>query len=160
MSGLVLVLVLVAMGLGLLGTVMPALPGLPLIWGAALAGFVTVGFDTTAWITMVAMTLLMVGGIAAKYVLPGRAGGQTASRRSLAWAAVGGLVGFFVVPVIGFAIGGVGGLYLAELQRTGDGDAARANTVVALKRFGVGVLVEIAAGLSMVIVFLLSRLVG
>lgn len=160
MNGPVIILALVAMALGLAGTLLPALPGLPLIWGAALAGFLTVGFDALAWTTMAVITLLMAGGIAAKYVLPSRSGGQTASRRSLLWGAVGGAVGFLVVPVIGFAIGGVTGIYLAELQRTGDGDAARGNTVVALKRFGLGVLIEIAAGLSMILVFLMGAFLG
>ena len=67
---------------------------------------------------------------------------------------------FVVIPVVGFAAGGVVGLYLAQLQRTGHADAARSSTVVALKRFGLGVLVEVAAGISMILVFLMSRLLG
>jgi uncharacterized protein YqgC (DUF456 family) len=152
----VVVLVLVAMLLGLLGTVLPAVPGLPLIWGAALASYLTVGFDGVAWLTMVLLSAQLVAGIVAKYVLPARQGGHTAPRRSLLWGAAGAVVGFFAVPVVGFAIGGVGGLYLAELRRTGNGDHARRTTVVALKRFGLGVLVEIAAGLSMILVWLMS----
>lgn len=158
MDGPVVVLTLVAMVLGLVGTVLPLLPGLPLIWGAALASFLTVGWSRTATLTMAAVTLLLVGGIAAKYWLPARRAGQTASRRSLAWAAGGAIVGFFVVPVVGFAIGGVAALYLAEQRRTGDADAARANTVVALKRFGIGVLLEIAAGIAMILVWLMAAI--
>jgi uncharacterized protein YqgC (DUF456 family) len=158
--GPVVVLVLVAMVLGLIGTVVPLLPGLPLIWGAALAGFVTAGWDRAATITMVTLTLLLVSGVTAKYVLPARRAGQTASRRSLGWAAAGAVVGFFVVPVVGFAIGGVTGLYLAEQQRTGSSDAARANTIVALRRFGIGVLLEVAAGISMILVWLMAVTLG
>jgi uncharacterized protein YqgC (DUF456 family) len=152
----VVALVLVAMLLGLLGTVLPAVPGLPLIWGAALASYLMVGFDALAWLTMVVLTAQLVAGIVAKYVLPARQGGQTASRRSLAWGAVGAVVGFVVVPVVGFAIGGVGGLYLAEARRTGSSEDARRTTIVALKRFGLGVLIEIAAGLAMILVWLMS----
>lgn len=156
----VVVLVLVAMALGLIGTILPLLPGLPLIWGAALASFLTVGWSRLATLTMVIVTLLMIGGIAAKYVLPSRRGPQTASRRSLAWAAAGAVVGFFVIPVVGFAIGGVAALYLAEQRRTGDPDAARANTVVALRRFGIGVLVEVAAGISMILVWVMAAILA
>lgn len=158
MDAVVVALTLVAMVLGLVGTVLPLLPGLPLIWGAALASFLTVGWSRTATLTMATVTVLMLGGIAAKYVLPSRRSGQTASRRSLLWAAGGATVGFFVIPVVGFAIGGVVALYLAEQQRTGDAEAARANTVVALKRFGIGVLVEIAAGISMILVWLMAAI--
>lgn len=156
MDAPVIVLVLIAMVLGLIGTILPLLPGLPLIWGAALASFLTVGWSRTATLTMATVTVLMLGGIAAKYVLPARRGGQTASRRSLAWAAGGAVVGFFVIPVVGFAIGGVAALYLAEQRRTGDAEAARANTVVALRRFGLGILVEVAAGISMILVWLMA----
>lgn len=156
MSVLLIVLIAVVMAVGLLGTVVPVLPGLSLIWAAALVGFLTAGFDGVAWVTMITLTLLLAGGEAAKYVLPARPGGQTASRRSLLWAAVGAAVGFVVVPVVGFVIGGVAGLYLAESQRTGDSEVARANTLMALKRFGIGVLVEVAAGISMIVVWVMA----
>lgn len=156
----VVLLVLVAMALGLIGTVVPVLPGLPLIWGAALAGFLTAGWDRTGTITMTVLTLLLVSGVAAKYVLPARRAGQTASGRSLLWAAAGAVVGFFVIPVVGFAVGGVAGLYLAEHRRTGDPEAARANTVMAIRRFGIGVLLEVAAGISMILVWLMAVTLG
>lgn len=159
-SPLLVLLVLIVMGVGLVGTVLPVLPGLPLIWLAGLASFLTTGFERVAWLTMLMMTLLMVGGVVAKYVLPSRQGGQTASRRSMLWAAVGAGVGFFVVPVVGFVIGGVAGLYLAEVQRTGDGDIARRTTLVAIRRFGLGVLVEIAAGISMILVWLMAAILA
>ncbi len=160
MSALLVVLVLAVMALGLVGTVLPVFPGLPLIWLAGLAGFLPAGFDGLAWSTMAVMTLLMVGGVVAKYVLPSRAGGQSASRGSLVWAAVGAAVGFVVVPVIGFAIGGVAGLYLAETRRTGSGEVAREHTLLALRRFGLGVLVEVAAGISMILVWLMAVVLG
>lgn len=152
----VVILVLIAMILGLMGTVLPALPGLPLIWGAALAGYLTVGFDAVAWVTMVVLTAQLVGGIAAKWILPSRQGGHTAPRRSLVWGGLGAVVGFFVIPVVGFVIGGVMGIYLAETQRTGSSEAARRTTAVAIKRFGLGVLIEIAAGISMILVWIMS----
>lgn len=160
MSPLLVLLVLLLMVVGLVGALLPVLPGLPLIWAAALAGFLVAGFDTVAWATMGVLTLLLAGGVVAKIVLPARQVGQTASRRSLTWAAVGAAVGFVVVPVVGFAIGGVAGLYLAELQRTADHDVARLNTLLAVRRFGLGVLVEVAAGLSMIVVWLMAVLLG
>lgn len=152
----VVLLVLLAMMLGLLGTLMPVLPGLTLIWGAALASFLTVGFGGLAWATMATLTLLLVAGAAAKYVLPGRQGGQPVPARSLWWAATGAVMGFVVVPVVGFVLGGVAGLYLAETRRTGSSEAAGRITMVALKRFGIGVLVEVAAGVSMIVVWLMA----
>ena len=55
-----------------------------------------------------------------------------------------GVVGFFVVPVIGAVLGFVLGVYLSELQRVGAGPAWPA-TKAALKAVGLSVLIELAA---------------
>ena len=56
-----------------------------------------------------------------------------------------GIVGFFVVPVIGLPLGFVLGIFLAELARTDGMPAAWASTVEALKATGLSVLVELAS---------------
>ena len=104
--------------------------------------------------------MLLVSGTAAKYVLPGRTGRTRAvARRSLATGLVAGVAGFFVVPLVGFLIGGLLGVFLAETRRTGDREAAWDNTVAMLRSFGFGVLIESAAGIAMVAVWLGSVLV-
>jgi uncharacterized protein YqgC (DUF456 family) len=60
-----------------------------------------------------------------------------------------GLVGFFVVPVVGLLLGFVLGVYLAERGRLGQHQAAWTSTVVALKAAGVSMLIELLTGLLM-----------
>ena len=64
--------------------------------------------------------------------------------------AVGAGVGFFLVPVIGLALGGVIGIYLSERARTGDAAAAWRTTMATLRGFGIAALLQLAAGLLMV----------
>jgi hypothetical protein len=59
-----------------------------------------------------------------------------------------------VVPLVGFVIGGVLGVFLAEWRRTGDPRGAWASTRRVLVAFGIGMAVEVGAGLLMVATWL------
>ena len=144
--------VALVMAIGLVGTVVPVLPGLLLIWGAALAYGLAGTFGTTGTIAMAAITLLFLAGTAAKYVLAHRRARVTgAPTGTIAAGAVLGLIGFFVVPVIGFVLGGVLGILFAERHRLNDWGRAWESTRHVLTGFGIGVLVEVGAGLLMIV---------
>lgn len=139
------------MGLGLLGTLLPFVPGLPLIWAAAFVYGLIEGFGRTAWIAMTVISLLMIGGFIAKFILPQRrASASGVTRSTLVFGAVAGLVGFFAVPVVGLPLGAVVGVLLAERRRTNDWPRARRSTKEVVIGFGLGVLVEMGAGMAMI----------
>jgi hypothetical protein len=58
-----------------------------------------------------------------------------------------GVVGFFVIPVVGLLIGFVLGIYLAELARLGGHEAAWPSTRRALAAVGWSIVIEMATGL-------------
>ena len=60
------------MAVGLFGTLLPLLPGLPIIWAAALVYGLAEGFDGAGLVSFVLITLLAVVGIIAGFVLPHR----------------------------------------------------------------------------------------
>ena len=139
-------LVGLAVLVGLIGIVVPVLPGSILILGAVLVWAVLTA-TTTGWtVFAVVTTLLVLGGIV-KYAVPGR-GLRTAGvpNRTLVAGGVLGVVGFFVVPVVGLVLGFVLGVYVAEVQRVGRGPAWP-STRAALRAVGLSVLIELAAGL-------------
>ena len=139
------------MALGLAGTVVPFLPGLPLIWGAALGYGIAVGFGLTGGIAMGAITIAMVLGILAKVVLPKRRAEATGAPRSTVMAgAVGGVIGFFVVPVVGLPLGAIGGVLVAEYRRTSDWSLAWRSTKEVAIGFGLGTLAEMTAAVVMI----------
>ena len=131
---------------GLVGVVVPALPGLLLVVAGIGVWAVPRG-DAVGWTVLgVAVAVVAVGTIA-KYALPGsrlRAAGVPG--RTLLAGGVLGIVGFFVVPVVGLLLGFVLGVYLAELARVGRGGAGP-STRAALAAAGWSVLIELAAGL-------------
>ena len=149
-----LVLIALAMVVGLIGTALPLVPGLPIVWLAALVYGLVEGFGTTGTIAFGLITLLAVGGIVGGIVLPHRhVAAKGGERSSVLAGAVGAIVGFFVIPVIGLIIGGVVGIYAMEYRRTGDGAAAWATTKTLLVGFGLGVLLELSAGVLMVAIW-------
>jgi uncharacterized protein YqgC (DUF456 family) len=136
---------------GLAGTVVPLLPGLPLIWGAGLIYGLLTGFDAVGWTAMAVLTLLLVLGVAAKYILSGRkaaAGGAPAY--TMLAGALFGIIGFFVVPVIGLVLGAAAGILAAERLRTGDWGVAGRSTRDVLVAYGIGTAIEFAAGVLMI----------
>ena len=58
-------------------------------------------------------------------------------------------MGFFVIPIVGVAVGGVAGVYAGELRRAGDRAAAWRTTRATLTGFGVAALVQLAVALAM-----------
>lgn len=141
-----LLLVALVMALGVVGVLVPLLPGLLLVAGAALVWAGVVG-TSYAWVVFTAMLVVLGIGTAAKYVLPARQlAAAGAPRSTLVVGALAAIVGFFVIPVVGLLVGGVAGVYAAERRRLHDGAAAWRSTWITIRAIGFGVLIELAAG--------------
>ena len=146
------VLVALAILVGLVGVIVPILPGLVLVLAAVL--FWAIGErSATGWSVFTVVAVLLVAGTVVKYVVPNRRLKTTGIPASTTWFGVGlGVVGFFVIPVIGLFIGFVLGVYLAEYRRVG-GAAAWPSTKEALRAVGVSILIELAAGVLAALVW-------
>lgn len=143
---LVDVLALLAVAVGLAGILVPVLPGSVLILGAVLAWAIAVG-ETAGWVVFGVAAAFLVVGTVVKYAVPGRRMKSAGvPNKTLLLGAVGAIVGFFVIPVVGLPLGFVLGIYGAEVQRVGETEARR-TTVAALKAVGLSILIELTAGL-------------
>jgi len=135
-----------AIALGLVGIVVPVLPGSVLVLGAVLVWAVVVA-STTGWVVFAVATTFLAVGAVVKYAVPGRRlTADGVPRRTLVAGGLLGVVGFFVIPVIGLFIGFVLGVYLAEVHRVGRA-VAWPTTRAALRAVGLSVLIELVAGL-------------
>ena len=145
MSG-VEVLVAVAIAVGIVGVVVPVLPGALLVLGAILVWAIDLG-GSTAWAVFGVAAVVIGVGAVVKYAVPGRRLKEVGVPTStLLLGAVLGVVGFFVIPVVGLPVGFVLGIYLAELSRLGRA-AAWPATVHALKAVGLAMLIEFTASM-------------
>lgn len=149
MDGIVLDLVVaVLIVLGLLGAVVQIVPGGLVVAGSVVLWGVIVG-GPTGWTVVAIAVVLAAVALVLKYLLAGRyLKGKGVPNRSLVVGAVLGIVGFFVIPVVGLFVGFIGGTYLSELQRLRDEPAARRATGHAMRAAGISILVELAAALT------------
>lgn len=128
--------------LGAAGVVVPVLPGSILIALSLLAWAIAVS-SPVGWVVFVVGLLLVTAGMLSSAVLTGRAmrRRQIPGRSILAGLALG-IVGFFVIPVVGLLIGFALGLLGSELARQRSFAAALSSSMAALRATGLGVLAE------------------
>lgn len=147
MDTLGLVLVGVAIVVGLLGILLPLLPGTLLVFGAILV-WALVEQTTIGWVTLGVVTVLLGAALLVKYLWPMKRMKQAeVGTWSLFAGGVLGIVGFFVIPVVGLIIGFVLGVYLAELAVRKNQRVAWTSTKHAMKGVGLSILVELAGAL-------------
>ena len=154
--------------IGMVGIVVPVLPGLLLVLAAVLIWALDLGTPLAWWVFGVCAAL-WVAGVALQYAVPGRrmraAGVGTAT---MVLAMLLGIVGFFVVPVVGGPIGFVLGIYLVVYARSRDRSTAwrstrTARSAVLVERqavftsMGIELLAALAIATTWVVGVLLSR---
>ncbi len=152
-------LVGLAVLVGLVGIVLPVLPGSVLILLAVLAWSAAAGTGS-GWLVFAAVTTFLAVGAVVKYTVPGRRlASAGVPRRSLAVGGLLGVVGFFVVPVVGLFLGFVLGVYVMEVRRLGS-ERAGPSTRAALAAVGLSVLIELAAGLLAAVTWFVGAVAG
>ena len=142
-----IVLVALAIAVGIVGIVVPVLPGILLVFGA-IAVWAVIENNVTAWVTLAVATVLLGAATLIKYTWPVRRMREADVRTwSLLAGGVLGVIGFFVIPVLGLPIGFVLGVYLAELANRRDQRVAWTSTKHALKGVALSVGVELTGAL-------------
>ncbi|HOW95596.1 MAG TPA: DUF456 domain-containing protein, partial [Mycolicibacterium fallax] len=147
MSALGLVLVGLVIAVGLVGILLPVLPGGLLVFGA-IAVWAIIERSTVGWVTLGIAAALFVAAEVIKYTWPVKRMRAADVRMSiLAIGAVCGVIGFFVIPVIGLLIGFVLGVFAAELVLRRDLRRAWVSTVHALRGVALSVGVDFTGAL-------------
>jgi uncharacterized protein len=145
MSDLGLVAVALAIATGIVGIVVPVLPGALLAWAAIAVWALAVG-SSTAWAVLAFATLVVGGAQLVKLLVPGRrlrAAGVP--RRSIVAGVLIAGIGFFLIPVVGFFIGFPLGVYLEERRRLGHHTSAWQSTREAVRAMGLSIVIELTA---------------
>lgn len=156
--GVALVFILI----GLVGIVLPILPGTLLIWLAVLSYAIIEGFEAIDWITFSFISIIaLVTGTADLWlsILGSKKGG--ASWEAMLIGVVGGIVGFFLLgsllPIIGNLIGGIVGyslgVFVGQYAKLRDWNLALKATVGGLIGWGIATVIQIAGGFIMAIIF-------
>lgn len=146
--------------IGLIGIIVPVLPGSLLVL-AAIAFWSFQEATTAGWAVLSVAILLIGAATVIKFVWPGKQ--LTAAGipgRTVVLGVVLGVVGLFVVPVVGLPLGFVLGVYLAEILRLGSEARARASTVAAIKAIGLSILIELAGASAAAGIWLVAAILS
>jgi uncharacterized protein YqgC (DUF456 family) len=152
-------LAIVLIAIGVAGTMLPALPGIPLVFAGILLGAWIDHFTRVSIVTVSVLAVLALIGFAIDYVAAAFSASRAgASKLGLAGAALGtiagiftGLVGVLFMPLVGAAIGE----YIEHR------DALRAGTIGVKTWIGmlVGIVAKLAIVFTMLGVFVVALLV-
>lgn len=158
----------VLMLVGMVGILVPALPGAAIMWAVVLVYSILDRFATIELPWFVVLTVLGLAGATADIwvsILGARVGGASIASTlfSLAGAAVGGLVGFFVGVVgalPGMIVGAVSGVFLNELRVHRRWKAALKATLGLVVGFTVSTVIQLSIAAAMLALFIWRGMSG
>jgi uncharacterized protein len=148
---LLVVAVAIVMVVGLAGTVLPILPGIWLIWGAALVYGLASTHTVGGWVALTLITLLAGAGTSAAIYVPQR----RATSVGIPWwgqvvATALAVVGLFLIPVVGAAIGFLLGIVGTTLVRTRDVGSAWDSSIAIVRSMLIASGIQVAVGVAMI----------
>ena len=154
------ILVGLAILVGLIGIVVPLLPGSITIFVAILV-WAIVTSSGAGWAVLVVTTALLVIGWSATYVFAGRrVRSSGVPNRTIALAGLAGIAGFFLVPGLGFFLFFPAALFGLEYLRLQDRAVAWASAWTAIKATALGMVVELGLALTASAVWLVAVIAG
>ncbi|MEW2619361.1 DUF456 domain-containing protein [Streptomyces sp. NPDC048106] len=140
-----LLLVGVVITAGLVGVLVPGVPGSWLVWAAVL-WWALKDPRPVAWAVLVGATAVLLLARVVRWTLPPRRLRESGATPALAgYAGAGALLGFVLLPVVGAVPGFLAGIYLHERLRLGRHGEAMAALRTVMRAGGAGVLTELFA---------------
>jgi uncharacterized protein YqgC (DUF456 family) len=153
----------VSMLIGVVGIVLPVLPGMIWVWLSLLAFAWFTDFQVvTPWVFAVLTLIALVTGTSNIW-LPYLGAKKTgAAKRAIFLGLVGAIIGTFVIPIplLGTVIGYALGIIVGELLKHRDLQVAIKASLGGVAGWGIATVVELAGALTIFIVFLVVALTG
>ena len=147
--------VILAFVVGLLGIILPIIPGLIIIWLASLYyAAVVVGFDVfSPWIFALITLIGLVAGTSTIWLSALGAKTTGATWRTLIVGFIGAIAGTFLLPIplLGTIVGYAAGLILSEYVRQGALRPALKAAFGGMVGWGVSTLFEFAGAIMMIL---------
>ena len=156
-QSLALLIVLVAFGIGLLGAVVPIIPGNLIVWAAVLFyAWPVDGFATfSPWMFALITLISILGGTADLWLPLLGARSTGASWKTLAVGLLGAVLGTFLLPfpIFGTVLGYGAGILLAEYLRWRAWRPALKATFGGVIGWGLSAAVELVSSVITILLF-------
>lgn len=141
--------------LGLVGTLIPIIPGVLLMWVIVFVYALVDGFTavSTTSVVIISLIAIVTGTSDIWLTLFGTKKGG-ASVKSMLIGTVGAVVGSFIFPIVGTIAGYIGGLLLGEYWQHGDWEIAKKAGLGGLAGWGIATVIQFIGGIFIFVIFL------
>lgn len=144
---------------GVIGIVVPVVPGSITILVGLLLWAIVVG-GATGWVVFLLGAAFVITGMVATYVVTGRTlKRERIPSRSVIIGLIAGVIGIFVIPGFGLLIGFVLGLFVAEYLRVRDAKLALKTSWQAIKATGFGLLIELCCATLAITIWIIGLVI-
>lgn len=155
-SGALFWITLLIMGVGLFSLAVPILPGLTIIWLAALGYGVVSGLTPVGWVVFAFLTLLFIaGGLVDNILMGTKAHKEGASWLTVLLGMLAGVIGTLALPPFGGLIAAPLAVLLLEYLRQRDLQKALASLRGLAVGWGTAFVVRFFIGVVMISTWLL-----
>jgi uncharacterized protein YqgC (DUF456 family) len=148
---------------GIVGILVPILPGMLLVWFTVVVYAWRTGFETVGWPSLFLITLIaLVTGLSSIWLPLLGAQKTGAAKRALFLGVVGAIIGTFVIPlpILGTVIGYALGVFVGEFLKQRDWRLALKASVGGVAGWGISAVVEIVGALVILVIFTIQVLAG
>ncbi|MBB5737136.1 hypothetical protein FHT08_003104 [Xanthomonas campestris] len=144
--------------IGLAGVVLPALPGLPLVFAGLLVAAWADGFAHVGWVALLILGLMTALSFAIDFFATVYGAQRVGASKAALWGSViGSVVGIFFMP-IGLFVGPFAGAWIGEYWQTRKSDQATKVGFGTWLGIVFGTATKLALGLCMLGVFAIAWL--
>lgn len=149
--------------IGLVGIIVPILPGIVLIWLTVLAYAIVERFEAIDPITFFVISLIaLISGTSDLWMTFLGAKTSGASVRAMVLGFLGGILGFFLlgsfIPIIGSLVGGIFGysigVLIGQYHKYRDWNLAFKASVGGVVGWGVATIIQVVAGIIIIMIFI------
>ncbi len=146
---------------GIVGIIVPILPGMLLVWFTVVVYAWRTGFEAVGWPTLIFITLIALVAGLSNIWLPLLGAKKTgAAKRAMFLGVVGAILGTFFIPLplLGTVIGYALGVFLGEFLKQRDLKLAFRASLGGVAGWGISTIVEICAAIFILVVFVIQVL--
>ncbi len=146
---------------GIVGIIVPILPGMLLVWFTVVIYAWRTGFEIIGWPTLTIVTLIALITGLSNIWLPLLGAKKTgAAKRALFLGVVGAILGTFLIPIplLGTVIGYALGVFLGEFLKQRDVRLAFKASLGGVAGWGISTIVEISGALLILLIFVVQVL--
>ncbi|NLT19773.1 MAG: DUF456 domain-containing protein [Syntrophomonadaceae bacterium] len=157
MNDVVLIITVLVIILGIAGTILPMIPGIPLVFLAILVYGWMEGFNVISGNYLLIIGILTLLSIVFSYLSTVMGAKYFGSGRLGLWGAlIGTFAGLLLLPPIGLLIGPFAGAFIGEYISVKDTEKAIKAAFGSLLGLFTGVVFNLAIGIYMLVTFLMN----